>query len=224
MSTQTTTYSNGTATCTVSVSNDTSYSNGTSYNDYDVGDFNAMDTNKNQFVEYEEVAKQCPYAPKDLVEESIKLGDINGDGKLSLGEHAYGTIGDDDIDLNKITNPDSKEALSQYDLNGDGKITQDEIKTHDKEMDKGSGLSTAAIIGIVVGAVCVVGLVVGLIVYLSRDKKKDKDANAEKEQSDEKKEEKQENVGNNFDKKEKDIDYNVKTNLHSINQSQEKQI
>ncbi|MBQ7537333.1 MAG: hypothetical protein IJT14_04420 [Rickettsiales bacterium] len=218
MSTQTTTYSNGTVTCTVSVGNvPPSY-------DYDVSDFNAMDTNKNQFVEYEELQKQFPQATKESVEESIKLWDINGDGKVSLGEHAYGTIGDDDIDLNKITNPDSKEALSQYDLNGDGKITQDEIKTHDKEIDKGSGLSTAAIIGIVVGAVCVVGLVVGLIVYLSRDKKKDKEANAEKGQFDEKKEEKQENAGNNFDKKEKDIDYNVKTNLHSINQSQEKQI
>jgi len=183
-------------------------------------EFNKANTNGDLFLDKTEMAKMYPSMSQSEIDSSIKAGDINNDGKLSLGEFTSALHNGEDIDLKSLSAETAKQ-LAQYDLNNDGKITQDEIKEHDKEVDKGKGLSTGAIVGIVIGAVCVVGLIVGLIVCLSRNKKKDKEASAEKEQDAEKKEEKQENVGNQFDNKEKDVSYKVTTNLQSINQSKD---
>ena len=189
-------------------------------------EFNKANTNGDLFLDKTEIAKMDPNMSQSEIDSQIKDGDINNDGKLSLGETTLACTNGKDIDL-KTVSAEAAEQLTQYDLNNDGKITQEEIKQHDKEVDKGKGLSTGAIVGIVIGAVCVVGLIVGLIVYLSRNKKKDKEANAEqgqdaeKKEAAEKKEEKQENKGNQFDNKEKDVSYKVTTNLKSINQSKD---
>ena len=128
-------------------------------------EFNKANTNGDLFLDKTEIAKIDPSLSQSEIDSQIKDGDINNDGKLSLGETTLACTDGKDIDL-KTVSAEAAEQLTQYDLNNDGKVTQEEVKQHDKEVDKGNGLSTGAIVGIVIGAVCVVGLIVGLIVYL----------------------------------------------------------
>ena len=159
--------------------------------------------------------------------------DMNGDGKLSYGELILIANGKNDITFEdfckKYGEIEARDYFKTYDLNGDNKVTAEEVaavdnaknaelsnsKTDAQENKQSKGLSTAAIIGIVVAAVCAVVLLVGLIVYLSRNKDKDKNKEANKEKG---------NTGNSFDKERKDVGYNVSNDLHSINQSKERQV
>ena len=184
--------------------------------------FNKMDTNGNGMIDWEENTYEA-YKRYSSKLPCDSVSDINNDDKLSFGEYMYAVNKDKSIKLSDIKSDNLRQALQRYDLDGDGWIRKDEIKNydtamnenkaHDKEMNESSGLSTGAIVGIVIGAVCVVGLIIALVAYLLRDKRKNKEESAQ-----------QENVWDSFDKKEKDIDYSAKTNLHSINQLQDKQI
>ena len=184
--------------------------------------FNKIDTKGNGMIDWEENTYQS-YKQYSSKLPCDGFNDINNDGKVSFGEYMYAVNKDKGIELSDIKSDNLRQALQRYDLDGDGWIRKDEIKNydtamnenkaHDKETNKSSGLSTGAIVGIVIGAVCVVGLIIALVAYLLRDKKKNKEESAE-----------QENVWDSFDKKEKDIDYSAKTNLHSINQLRDKQI
>ena len=194
--------------------------------------FNKIDTNGNGMIDWEENTYEA-YKRYSSKLPCDGVSDINDDDKLSFGEYMYAVNKDKSIKLSDIKSDNLRQALQRYDLDGDGWIRKDEIKNydtamnenkahdtamnenkaHDKEMNESSGLSTGAIVGIVIGAVCVVGLIIALVAYLLRDKRKNKEESAE-----------QENVWDSFDKKEKDIDYSAKTNLHSINQLQDKQI
>lgn len=148
-----------------------------------------MDANGDGFATIEETAN---YFKKDfggmitdseaqlIAKPFIEKADLDGNGKMSLGEYAMGCMGSSEInkaDFEKqYGSEETKKLFDQYDTNKDGKITQDEIKEVDKSMDKANdkskGLSKEAIVAIVIGAVLLVGLIIALAVYFSKKKKK----------------------------------------------------
>ena len=129
--------------------------------------FNQVNNNGDSFVTKAEMADFVNKATlgylsydecKELAKDIIKTADIDGNGKMSLGEFAL--YGEDHQEINRIAfeskygSEETNKLFNQYDTNKDGKITSDEIKSVDKANDKSNGLSTGAIIGIVIGAIC----------------------------------------------------------------------
>lgn len=190
---------------------------------YSSDNFKSMDANNDNFVTTGEMAdflKKETYGVfsdklyKSASKDFIKSVDIDDNGKMSLGEFAFASMGSKEINRAdfeaKYGSEETTKFFDQYDTNKDGKVSQDEIKEVDKANDKSNGLSVGAIIGIVIGAVCLVGLIIGLIVYLSRNKKKAAQKDAEK------------SSGNNFDNEMKNIGYKAENNPDSVNRQKNK--
>lgn len=168
--------------------------------------FDNLDPNKDGFLDADEIVKKQNIT-LEQAQSAIKNIDLDNNAKVSLGETAYAVNLNKDIDLTTLPDDDTKllaagnnqTKLSEYDLNGDNKITKEEIITHDKELEKklekSNGLSTGAIVGIIIGAVFVVGLVVGLIIYFAKRKKTTQSVN----------------TGNNFDKNNDEANYKTDT-------------
>ena len=183
--------------------------------------FKLVDANGDGFTTIEETANCFKKDSGGMITDSeaqsiakqfIEKVDLDGNGKMSLGEYAMASMDSSEINRTdfetKYGSEEATKLFDQYDTNKDGKITQDEIKEVDKSMDKANdkskGLSKEAIVAIVIGAVLLVGLIIALAVYFSKKKKKNK--NKEKL-----------NGNDIFDYNEKPISYDAKNNLDSIN-------
>ena len=86
-------------------------------------EFNKANTNGDLFLDKTEIAKIDPSLSQSEIDSQIKDGDINNDGKLSLGETTLACTDGKDIDLKSLS-AEAAEQLTQYDLNNDGKVTQ----------------------------------------------------------------------------------------------------
>lgn len=149
---------------------------------------NGLDTNGDLFIDEKEAL--AAGGTKDDFKQMLANTDLDGNNKMSFGEYCNTLNNGKDIDLKEFSQTygsDAAKTLSQYDLNNDGKVTQDEIKSYDKQMDKSNdsiidkfkNLSTEAKVGIIITGIVVIAAIVALIVALATKKDKKKEANTQ---------------------------------------------
>lgn len=143
-----------------------------------------INTNGDGFIDQQEAL--AAGSTQEEWNNALKQADLDGNNKLSVGEWLIAANNGQDIDLKEFAKNYGESAankLTKYDLNNDGKVTQDEIKSYDKQLDKSNdnlidkfnNLSTEAKVGIIITGVIVIAAIVALIVALAtkKDKKKE---------------------------------------------------
>lgn len=147
-----------------------------------------INTNGDWFIDKKE-ALAAGYTQEQW-DNTYKHLDLDGNNKLSVGEWLSKANEGKDIDIQEFAKnygESTANTLAKYDLNNDGTVTQDEIKSYDKQMDKSNdsiidkfkNLSTEAKVGIIISGIVVIAAIVALIVALATRKSKKKEENAQ---------------------------------------------